>query len=63
MGLGHLHSHNVWRFFVLLTGGLPQWSAEKWSAGRLYTSKQKTGALTRGNGHQYVMVVIGYKGS
>ena len=49
--------------FALITGALPQWSAEKWSAGRLRAGKRKTVALTRGNGHQYVMVIIGCEGS
>jgi hypothetical protein len=47
--------------FALLTGALPQWAAEKWSAGLLRSDKQKAVALTRGNGHQYVMLILGYK--
>lgn len=46
-------------FFALVTGALPQWTAEKWSAPLL--RNDKTVALTRGNGHQYVMVIIGGK--
>lgn len=47
--------------FALATGALPQWIAEKWSAGRLHGQKEKTIALTRGNGHQYVMVIVGHE--
>jgi hypothetical protein len=47
--------------FALFTGALPQWTAEKWSAGRLHSKKKKTIALTRGNGHQYVMVIVGHE--
>ena len=40
---------------------LPQWTKEKW-AGRLL-SKDNVLCLTRGNGHKYIMVLIGSKGS
>jgi hypothetical protein len=46
--------------FALVTGALPQWTAEKWPAHRLHRAK-KTVALTRGNGHQYVMVILGHE--
>jgi hypothetical protein len=42
--------------FALVTGALPQWTDEKWAGGRLH--RKKTMALTRGNGHQYAMVII-----
>ena len=45
---------------ALLTGAIPQWSAEKWSAGRLRSRKQKAVALTRGNGHDYAMIILGH---
>jgi hypothetical protein len=47
--------------FAVLTGSLPQWVAEKWPAPKL--RKEKTVALTRGNGHQYVMVLLAHKGA
>ncbi|PWY93143.1 hypothetical protein BO94DRAFT_564269 [Aspergillus sclerotioniger CBS 115572] len=47
--------------FALITGSLPQWAAEKWPAPKLW--KEKTVALTRGNGHQYVMVIKGHEGA
>lgn len=42
--------------FALLSAGLPQWKAEKWSAARV-TGRPKQVLLTRGNGHQYAMPV------
>ncbi|GLB07758.1 hypothetical protein AtubIFM57258_003123 [Aspergillus tubingensis] len=47
--------------FAVITGSLPQWAAEKWPAPKL--SKPKAVALTRGNGHQYVMVIMGHEGA
>ncbi|OOF92524.1 hypothetical protein ASPCADRAFT_55192 [Aspergillus carbonarius ITEM 5010] len=47
--------------FALITGSLPQWVAEKWPAPKLW--KDKTVALTRGNGHQYMMVIQGHEGA
>ncbi|GKZ17795.1 hypothetical protein AbraIFM66951_001081 [Aspergillus brasiliensis] len=47
--------------FAVVTGSLPQWAAEKWPAPKLW--KSKTVALTRGNGHQYVMVVESHQGA
>ncbi|PYI05119.1 hypothetical protein BO78DRAFT_419978 [Aspergillus sclerotiicarbonarius CBS 121057] len=47
--------------FAVVTGSLPQWTAEKWPAPKLW--KEKTVALTRGNGHQYVMVIRAHAGA
>lgn len=47
--------------FAVLTGSLPQWAAEKWPAPTLW--KQKTVALTRGNGQEYAMVVLAHEGA
>lgn len=44
-----------------MTCALPQWENEKWSGRKL--SKDKTIALTRGNGYQNIMIIIGAKGS
>ena len=50
--------------FVLLTGCLRQWRLEKWAGRRLnqpgnIRNKTKTVCLTRGNGHQHAMILIG----
>ncbi|RAK98190.1 uncharacterized protein BO80DRAFT_427667 [Aspergillus ibericus CBS 121593] len=50
-------------FFAVLTGSLPQWAGEKWSAPKLWEGKTKMMALTRGNGHQYVMVILAHGGA
>jgi hypothetical protein len=41
---------------ALCDGALPQWRSEKWAARKL---SWKTVALTRGNGSQHVMIIIG----
>lgn len=52
---------------ALITAGLPQWKNEKWAAERLASDDAnkviKTMALTKGNGHQYLMLVRGYRDS
>ena len=48
-------------FLAIVTASLPQWAAEKWSSRRL--SKKRAFFLTRGNGHQYVMMIVGHPGS
>ena len=45
-------------FICLITAGLPQWTAEKWPAPCIDEGKKKLIALTRGNGTQFVMIVI-----
>ena len=44
---------------ALVSAGLPQWKAEKWSAARITAKppKSKPVLLTRGNGHQYAMLI------
>ncbi|MCJ1244652.1 hypothetical protein MMC30_001851 [Trapelia coarctata] len=42
--------------FALFTGSLPQWRAEKWACRR---SSPNTYVLTRGNGAQHAIVVLG----
>ena len=44
--------------FALITGSLPQWSAEKWSTREIRDGKKKTVCLTRGNGHRHALVLI-----
>ncbi|KAM0518904.1 hypothetical protein ACHAPE_003894 [Trichoderma viride] len=49
---------------ALLTGSLQQWNIEKWAGRRLNkpgstVNKAKTVCLTRGNGHQNAMVIVG----
>ena len=46
---------------AVATASLPQWAAQKWSAARC--NKTKPVLLTKGNGHQYVMLVICEPGS
>ncbi|KAI1453934.1 hypothetical protein F4805DRAFT_441907 [Annulohypoxylon moriforme] len=41
---------------TLATGALPQWKTEKWACRR---KTEKTIILTRGNGNQHVIVIIG----
>jgi hypothetical protein len=48
---------------ALSTGAHPQWAAEKWPGKRLRSMHVKPIALTRGNGHRYVMIVLSYNGS
>jgi hypothetical protein len=48
---------------AMWTAALPQWVSEKWPSVKLRGKKTKTIALTRGNGHQYVMVVLSHEGS
>jgi len=59
--------YNDWSIFMitatgtilaLSAAGLPQWSAEKWAKKVDKYTKNKTMALTRGNGHQYVMLIL-----
>jgi len=45
----------------LATGALPQWRCEKWACRLL--EKEKTVILTRGNGSQHAIVIIGQAGS
>jgi hypothetical protein len=45
----------------LATGALPQWRDEKWACRTL--TKEKTVILTRGNGSQHAIVIIGRPGS
>lgn len=48
---------------AFLTGILPQWSEEKWACRILdERSANKTVALTRGNGAQHVIIIIGNEG-
>ena len=42
--------------FALITGSLPQWRAEKWACRR---SSPNTYILTRGNGAQHAIVILG----
>ncbi|CZR65945.1 uncharacterized protein PAC_15845 [Phialocephala subalpina] len=42
---------------ALITSAMPQWRQEKWAGARL--DRHSVHALTRGNGHRYVMVFIG----
>lgn len=49
---------------ALLTGSLRQWNGEKWTGRRLNkpgstVNKAKSVCLTRGNGHQHAMVIVG----
>lgn len=55
-----------WTVLVITAGGtlvclaqsaLPQWSAEKFKCRRLEKDKSQTVALTRGNGHNHVLVI------
>jgi hypothetical protein len=46
---------------ALLTCALPQWNDEKWAGRKLRSDKVM--ALTRGNGHYHIMILIGQKGS
>ena len=48
---------------AILTASIPQWIAEKWSGATLSAQKVKPIALTRGNGHQYVMIILSHHGS
>ena len=59
-------THGDWAVFVITgagillafaTGALPQWRAEKWG----YPRVEKTVILTRGNGAQHALVIIGDK--
>ena len=48
---------------AMVSAGLPQWKAEKWSAAKIRAPKDgnvktKPVILTRGNGHQYAMLII-----
>ena len=43
---------------ALLTGALPQWVDEKWPRQRINPGKRKVVALTRGNGHPHVLVIV-----
>lgn len=50
--------------FALLSGSLRQWRLEKWAGRRLTQPggnkvNTKTVCLTRGNGHQYAMILVG----
>ncbi|KAF2223165.1 hypothetical protein BDZ85DRAFT_263099 [Elsinoe ampelina] len=49
-------------FLAVLTSSLPQWKLEKWSGRRLRKDEHKPIVLTRGNGHQYVMLILSYTG-
>ncbi|KAI4267790.1 MAG: hypothetical protein L6R38_008093 [Xanthoria sp. 2 TBL-2021] len=44
-----------------ITGAMPQWTQEKWSASIL--ERDKVTCLTRGNGNRHVMVFVGSMGS
>jgi len=50
-------------FLAVVTAGLPQWPAEKWTKKLDKSNKDKTVALTRGNGHQYVMLILCHEGA
>jgi len=50
-------------FLAMLTAAIPQWVAEKWPGSKLRVKKDKPIALTRGNGHRYVMVIMSHDGS
>jgi hypothetical protein len=50
-------------FLAMWTAAQPQWVSEKWPAAKLRGTKTKPVALTRGNGHSYVMVVLSHDGS
>jgi hypothetical protein len=65
-------AHGDWTIFLitafgtglaLLTAGMPQWCAEKWPSSQLVRGKMKATALTRGNGHQYVMILLSHEGA
>ena len=45
-------------FGALVTGALPQWLEEKWPGRVMRKGKRKIVALTRGNGHPHVMVIV-----
>ncbi|KAI0865612.1 hypothetical protein F4860DRAFT_258739 [Xylaria cubensis] len=47
--------------FTIITCAIPQWTEEKWASRKL--RKEKVICLTRGNGHQHIMVFIGVEGS
>lgn len=69
--------HENWGVFLvtvagtalaLLTSSLRQWKLEKWPGRKLNKdgrkeNKTKSVALTRGNGHRYVMAIIGKDGA
>jgi hypothetical protein len=44
-------------FLAYATGALPQWKVEKWG----YRHAEKTVVLTRGNGAQHALVIVGSK--
>jgi hypothetical protein len=46
-----------------ITGALPQWADEKWACRTLQEGKPKTLALTRGNGAQHVIIIVGQTGA
>ncbi|KAH8647714.1 hypothetical protein BX600DRAFT_389558 [Xylariales sp. PMI_506] len=48
-------------FLVAVTCAMPQWVQEKWAGRKLQSDKVV--CLTRGNGSQHVMVLIGTRGS
>ena len=43
---------------TLLSSLLPQWKDEKWACRRLKQRKSKTVCITKGNGSQYVLVIV-----
>ncbi|KAG8626033.1 hypothetical protein KVT40_006434 [Elsinoe batatas] len=49
-------------FLAVLTSSLPQWKMEKWPGRRLRKDERKPIILTRGNGHQYVMLILSHSG-
>ena len=72
LGIAAWVRHGSWSIFMIticgtmlsiVTASWPQWVHEKWPSEHVTDDKVKPIALTKGNGHRYVMLILSHKGS